>query len=102
LGCKMISSEGNTVSITCFRMPDGELVHLVVSDASRLTHLPPQQPRFVKHKEWVTASWTQNGRALMLATKGSAQVLRKLLGPLAQAGTERVPLELAIADIAAL
>jgi hypothetical protein len=87
LGCKTISSNGKLVSITCFRMPGGELVHLIVTDASGLKHPLPQQPRFVRQNGWITASWTQNGHALMLATKASDRELRDLLTTSIQAGT---------------
>jgi len=87
LGCKTISSNGKPVSITCFRMPGGELVHLIVTDASGLKRPLPQQPRFVRQNEWMTASWTQNGQALMLATKASSRELRDLLTTSIQAGT---------------
>jgi len=87
LGCKTISSEGKLVSITCFRMSGGKLVHLIVTDASGLKHTLPQQPRFVRQNEWMTASWTQNGHALMLATKASGRELRDLLTTSTHAGT---------------
>jgi hypothetical protein len=87
LGCKTISSNGKLVSITCFRMPGGELVHLIATDASGLKHPLPQQPRFVRQNGWITASWTQNGHALMLATKASDRELRDLLTTSIQAGT---------------
>jgi hypothetical protein len=89
LGCKTIASGSKTVSIMCFRMQDGELIHLIVSDTSHLNRLPPQQPRFVRKNEWLTASWNENGRVCMLATKGSEQALRALLTKTAQ-GTSRV------------
>jgi hypothetical protein len=89
LGCKTISSSGKPVSIMCFKMQSGELVHLIVTDVSGLSHLPPSQPKYVKENDWVTASWTENGRICMLATKGSEQILRDLLPATAQARTDR-------------
>jgi len=85
LGCKTISSGGKAVSIMCFKMQDGKVVHLVVTDASGLPHLPPSHPTFVKQQDWVTATWLQNGRVCMLATKASDQQLRDLLPVTAQA-----------------
>lgn len=89
LGCKMISSGGKPVSIMCFRMQGGELVHLIVTDASGLSHVPPPQPKFVRENDWVTASWTENGLVCMLATKASEQELRALLPTTAQARPAR-------------
>lgn len=85
LGCKTISSGGKAVSITCFRMHGGELIHLVVTNASGVTHAPLSQPRFAKMDGWATANWTQNGRLCMLATKAPEQELRQLLATSAQA-----------------
>lgn len=85
LGCKTMLSAGKPVSIICFKLPSGELVHLVVTDASNLSHALPSEPRFRKEDGWVTASWSENGRACMLATKSSERELRDLLTPRAQA-----------------
>ena len=84
LGCKTISSGGRSVSIICFRLRDGHMVHLVVTKASGLRHSPPSKPTFAKEGDWVTASWTENGRACMLATKGPSQLLHSLLPTTAQ------------------
>jgi len=91
LGCKTISSGGKPVSIICFRMGGNELVHLVVTDASDLSHAPPNEPRFAREDGWTTASWTQNGQVCMLATKASEQELRQLLATTVQAANSRPP-----------
>lgn len=90
LGCKTIASGNKMVSIMCFRMQDGELIHLVVSDTSHLNHVPPPQPKFLRQNEWITASWTENGRVCMLATKGSEQEFRAFLAKTAQERTHKV------------
>ncbi|MGI8437157.1 MAG: hypothetical protein ACR2NX_09675 [Chthoniobacterales bacterium] len=79
LGCKTFASDGMQVSIICFKLPGGELVHLVVADGGKLSRPPPGQPRFVSREGWHTASWSANGRAYMLATKGSESELRDVL-----------------------
>lgn len=84
VGCKTISASGRSISIMCFKLQDGQMVHLVVTKASGLRHLPPSKPTFVKEGDWVTASWTENGRVCMLATKGSSQLLHSLLPTTAQ------------------
>jgi hypothetical protein len=78
LGCKTISSRGKTVSIICFRMKGGEIVHLIVTEATGLNHMPPPWPRFVRENDWATATWTDKDRAYMLATKAADQQLRDL------------------------
>jgi hypothetical protein len=90
VGCKTISSNGKLVSITCFRLHGDELVHLVVTNASGANHAGPREPRFAKENGWTTASWTQNGRDCMLATKAPEQELRQLLTTTAQAANHRV------------
>ena len=85
LGCKTISSGGKQVSIICFKLHGDEMIHLIVTDGTGLSHMPPQEPRFVKQDGWITASWTQNGRACMLATKASERELREVLATKAQA-----------------
>ncbi|MFN2477421.1 MAG: hypothetical protein ABR526_13905 [Chthoniobacterales bacterium] len=89
LGCKTVSFEGRSVSIICFRLHSGELIHLVVTNASARTHAPPQQPRVVQHGSWITATWTENGQACMLATKASERELRQVLPATAQAENGR-------------
>jgi hypothetical protein len=91
LGCKRISSAGRPVSIICFQLHTGELVHLIVTDGSDPAHGPPQQPRFRKYEDWITATWSENGRAGMLATKASKRELRELLETTAQTAKARLP-----------
>lgn len=91
LGCKTITSGGRAVSIMCFKMHNGESIHLVVTEENALSRPPPTTPRFVAEDGWITASWSANGRACMLATKGSEKDLREVLttAALAAAGVER-------------
>ncbi len=79
LGCKTINSSGRAVSIICFKMHTGEFIHLVVTEQNSLSRPPPAQPNFVAESGWSTASWSANGRACMLATKGSEKDLREVL-----------------------
>jgi anti-sigma factor RsiW len=85
LGCKTLSSDGRAVSIICFKMRDGEIVHLVVTDQGTLGDAPPTEPRFVQEDGWKTASWSANGRACMLATKAPERELRDVLNTVALA-----------------
>lgn len=79
LGCKTIDSHGHAVSIICFRMRNGGFIHLVVTERRTLSRPPPAEPRFVREDGWMTASWSANGQACMLATKGSESELRDVL-----------------------
>ncbi len=91
LGCKTFRSNGQAVSIMCFKMHAGELIHLVVTGQNSLSRPPPAKPRFVETNGWTTASWSANGQSCMLATKGSEKDLREVLttAALAAARVER-------------
>ncbi|MDQ2868661.1 MAG: hypothetical protein M3R59_09675 [Verrucomicrobiota bacterium] len=78
LGCKTISSAGHVVSIICFTMPGGEIVHLAVTDETDSALAPPTSPRFAQMNGWSTVRWHANGHACMLATKASAAELRRV------------------------
>ena len=92
LGCKTISSDGRPVSITCFRLRGGAVVHLVVTDATDLNHAPSRQPRFAKANGWMIATWSDKGRACMLATKATNQELHQLFATTTQLWNVRLAL----------
>ncbi|MEO5720301.1 MAG: hypothetical protein ABIR71_02380 [Chthoniobacterales bacterium] len=79
LGCKTIRTQGQEVSILCFQLSSGKLIHLVVTEQGTLRHPPTNKPRFVDAEGWKTASWSAHGRAYMLATKASESELRATL-----------------------
>ncbi|MCA1603714.1 MAG: hypothetical protein LC776_19430, partial [Acidobacteria bacterium] len=81
------------VSIICFKLRSGELVHLVVTEGSREINATREQPLFVSQDGWSTAIWSENGRACMLATKAPQREIRDLLVKTAQ--TKDRPLLLA-------
>lgn len=89
LGCKTILSGGKPVSIICFKLHSGELVHLVVTDGSQEIDAPREQPLFVRQDGWNTALWSENGRACMLATKAPQREIRDLLVKTAQTKDRR-------------
>lgn len=75
LGCKTISADGRPVSIICFTMPGGEIVHLAVMNEADAAS---SSPRFAQMNGWSTVRWHANGHACMLATKASAAELRRV------------------------
>lgn len=82
LGCKTISSAGRSVSIICFKMETGELLHLAVTEQGSSSSALATSPRFVEEDGWRTASWNASGHAYMLATKASAPELRAVVSGL--------------------
>ncbi len=79
LGCKMIDFDGRPVSIICFKMESGKLVHLVTTEPGSSGRGLTAAPRFVDEGGWRTASWRAEGRDQMLATKASEAELRATL-----------------------
>lgn len=80
IGCKTFQWHGHAVSIVCFQRDKNNAVHMVVIDKNGLHHPPPEgSPRFVRKGDWITASWSQGDRAIMIATQGKEEDLRKLL-----------------------
>lgn len=80
LGCKTLQAGGRAVSILCLHRADGGLVHLVITDNRGLPDVPPErEPRFARQGKWMTASWSEGGKAYMLVTQGEAADLESLL-----------------------
>jgi len=78
LGCKTITWEGRPVSIICFNLGNDNAVHLVILDRAGLQNTPPENhPRFVQEGDWITASWSEGNKAMMLTTKGDRKDLEK-------------------------
>lgn len=84
LGCKTINSHGHAVSIICFKMRTGELIHLAVTDQAKVARPLAAQPSFAEEDGWRTASWSASGRAYMLATKAPEAELHAILAHIAQ------------------
>jgi len=80
LGCKTFSWAGKPVSVICFRRPDGGLIHLVTTNASRsLDPTLQREAKFVQQGEWATATWREGDKIYMLALEGSPEQLRPYL-----------------------
>ena len=80
LGCKTIAWDGHRMSLICFDLGDGVLVHLFTTDRAGLAHLPPDGPaHFAKDGAWTVAMWNEGGTTLMLATDKGQEPLRRVL-----------------------
>ncbi len=81
IGCKMVSWNGHPMSIICFHLPDGNLVHLAMVDRSALDRPPPDgHPVFETRDGWQMACWSQDGMSMMLATEAPQSQLHEILG----------------------
>lgn len=80
LGCKTISWEGRTMSLICFDLGGGEIVHLFTTDRAGLASVPPDgRPQVVREGEWTVALWNEGDKTLMLASNKGDEPLRRVL-----------------------
>ena len=80
LGCKTIAWDGHKMSLICFDLGDGVLVHLFTTERAGLAHLPPNgPPRFARDGAWTVALWNEGEKTLMLATAQGEKPLRRVL-----------------------
>jgi hypothetical protein len=68
VGCRVIAWNGRMMSLTCFSLPDGELLHMFVIDAKSMgTIAAPDEIREING--WHVKFQSQNGMLLMLISK---------------------------------
>ncbi len=80
LGCKTIAWDGHKMSLVCFNLGGGELVHLFTTDRAGLAGVPPDgPPRIVREGSWTVAMWNVGDKTLMLATEQGEAPLRRVL-----------------------
>jgi hypothetical protein len=80
VGCQKFLVHGHAVSLICFAMAGGKLVHLFVIDQTALSD-PPRRaaPEFKEVQGWSTASWSDDRMSYLLATRADLDALRQLL-----------------------
>ncbi len=80
VGCQKYVIHGHTVSLICFELPSGGVVHLFTVEKSALSDPPSSQgPHFDKLKNWNVASWSDSKMSYMLVTTVSMDDLKQLL-----------------------
>ncbi len=80
LGCQVLDINGNKVSLVCFQIEGGQLVHLLVMDRRRLADPPViGKPIMLQEGELAFATWSEGDRTYVLASKIGADELRKFL-----------------------
>jgi hypothetical protein len=79
IGCKTFSWNGIPLSVICFMRPDGGLVHLVTTNATRAITTAKTKPTLVRQGIWATATWQEGQMVYMLALEGSPEQLRRYL-----------------------
>ena len=80
VGCQKFEVQGHPVTLICFTIADGKLVHLFVVHSKDLAEPPPESsPFFAEVNGWSTASWSDGNMSYMLATQAGLDSLRQLL-----------------------
>ena len=80
VGCQTFPVQGHSVSLICFSMADGGIVHLFVIDRDALADPPSSTgPEYKQMGRWATASWSDGQKSYMLATDAGVNMLKQLL-----------------------
>jgi hypothetical protein len=80
VGCQKFVVQGHNVSLICFVMAGGKLVHLFVVDQQALADPPANNaPEFKQVQGWSTAAWSDGRMSYLLATQADPDALRQLL-----------------------
>lgn len=80
LGCQVLEINGNKVSLVCFQIEGGQVVHLLVMDRRRLADPPAiGKPVVLQEGELAFATWSEGDRTYVMAGRGSAESLRQWL-----------------------
>jgi hypothetical protein len=80
IGCQEYVIGGHTVSLVCFTMADGCVVHMFVVDKGALNNPPASTgPQYDSMKGWNIASWSDGQMSYVLATTATMDDLKQLL-----------------------
>jgi len=80
LGCKTIAWDGHKMSLICFDLGEGVIVHLLTTDRAGLVNVPPDgAPHFARDGVWTVAMWNEGDKTLMLASDRGEAPLRRVL-----------------------
>jgi hypothetical protein len=94
VGCKVLTWQGTTLSLTCFRSDTGEIVHLFVGARGACDDAALQSgPRRAQVGGFSTVTWLRGDLVVMVASKLPAEQLERTLKAeqLAMAGTVASP-----------
>ncbi len=79
-GCRVLRFRGHDVSLVCFKIGRGQLAHLFVADVKSVpTAGRAAAPVFAAEEDWMTATWTEDGHAYLLAVKGNRAAAEEFL-----------------------
>jgi hypothetical protein len=78
IGCRVIDWNGKTISLTCFQLPSGQLLHLFVVDAKSLGEIAPQS-QIQEISGWHVKFRRENGMLLMFISKAPMSELSRYI-----------------------
>jgi hypothetical protein len=80
IGCKTFFWGGKPVSLICFTLPGGRVIHLVMTNVSTESDRAiKHEARVIQQGHWATAAWREGDMIYMLALEGSRDELRSYL-----------------------
>lgn len=80
VGCRVLRFRGHDVSLVCFKIGGDRLAHVFVTDAKSVPNAGrAAAPLFAAEKDWMTAIWTENGHAYLLAVQGDRAAAEEFL-----------------------
>ena len=80
LGCQVLDINGNKVSLVCFQIGGGELVHLLVMDRRRLADPPAiGKPVILQEGDLAFATWSEGDHTYLMAARGRGESLHRWL-----------------------
>jgi hypothetical protein len=77
-GCRTINWNGKMISLTCFRLPSGELLHLFVIDAKSFGQIAPRG-EIQEIQGWHVQLRRENGMLLMFVSKAPMSELTRYI-----------------------
>ena len=70
MGCRVLAWNDRAVSLICFQDENGQPIHLLVIDRSAFPDLS-ETPQFALAGDWMTATWTRDRHAYLMAGQGA-------------------------------
>jgi hypothetical protein len=82
MGCRVLSFRGHKVTLVCFCHGKDyqDIAHLFIVESAALPQMERNEPPvFAKWGDWMTATWTHDGRVYMIAVRGDREAVKTYL-----------------------
>lgn len=74
LGCREIEWGGESGSLICFKMKDGQIAHLIVISNGAFLDPPGAAPEVARVGDWTRSAWRQGGMTYLLFSPGDSEL----------------------------